>query len=360
MRIVYLFSLILVSILSISNRSGPALVHDRGTTGAPGEPFGQVCASCHTSNVYGVTTTTLIITDQSSGSAITSYIPGVDYDYQLTVSNTVGTPAGYGFQITAYEAGETADAFSSVSGNSKIVPVSNNTGPDRNYVEHNGFSGSPVFTGVWTAPASGTGDVIFYRVGNCVNNNFGQSGDTGGNSQITTITEDTTVPVEISSFKVIKSGSNVQITWTTATETNNDYYIVEHSNGNKFIPLTKVKASGFSDSYEFMHMDVNYGVHYYKIKQVDYDGRSSVTKEIRIKLEQPDIKIYPNPISDFLEINIPDDVHVKRIKILNSIGSIMIESLDTSIDMSHLTKGMYFVQFELVSGKKISKKALKI
>lgn len=360
MRIVYLISLIVVSVLSISNRSGPALVHDRGTTGAPGEPFGQVCASCHTSNVYGVTTTTLIITDQTSGLPITSYIPDTDYDYELTVSSSSGTPAGYGFQITAYEPGETADAFSSVSGNSKVVPVSNNSGPDRNYVEHNGFSGSAVFTGVWTAPTSGTGDVIFYRVGNSVNNNFSQTGDTGGNSQTTTITEDMSMPVEFSSFSAVKSGSNVKINWTTATETNNNYYIVEYSDGDKFTSLSKVMASGFGDTYAFTHLKVKYGVHYYRIKQVDYDGRSSVTKAISIKLDQPDIRIYPNPVSDNLEINIPRDINSTSVKIINSIGQLMEESLSTSIDLSHLTKGIYFIQIELTSGELITKKVLKI
>lgn len=360
MRIVYLINLIVVSVLCLSNRSGPALVHDRGTTGAPGEPFGQVCASCHTSNIYGVTTTTLIITDQTSGMAVTSYLPGADYDYEITVSSSSGSPAGYGFQMTAYEPGETADAFSSVSGNSKVVPVSNDTGPDRNYVEHNGFSGSAVFTGVWTAPASGTGDVIFYRVGNSVNNNFGLSGDTGGNSQTTTITEDTTVPVDFSSFRAIKSGSNVEIKWTTATETNSDYYIIEHSNGDKFTPLSKVKASGIGDDYEFTHLKVKFGVHYYRIKQVDYDGNSSLTKEIGIKFEQPDINIYPNPVRDNLEINIPEDINSTSIKIINSIGQLMEESLSTSIDLSHLTKGIYFIQIELTSGELITKKVLKI
>jgi hypothetical protein len=72
------------------------------------------------------------------------------------------------------------------------------------------------------------------------------------------------------------------LSWATATELNADKFIIEvSSNGKDFSSIGEVEASGNSSSiklYNFKVTSSNYN--YYRLKQVDFDGKFEFSKII--------------------------------------------------------------------------------
>ncbi|MFZ5553080.1 MAG: hypothetical protein ACOZCO_08190 [Bacteroidota bacterium] len=94
-----------------------------------------------------------------------------------------------------------------------------------------------------------------------------------------TIGDITALPIELLKFDARYNGHDVDLTWETATEINNDYFTVERSvNGIEFEPLLTVKGAGNSNiniSYAAVDKEPVLGIGYYRLKQTDYDGQYS-------------------------------------------------------------------------------------
>ena len=86
----------------------------------------------------------------------------------------------------------------------------------------------------------------------------------------------TPLPVELINFSGEKHGNTNELSWITATETNNDYFIVEYSSdGKSWSEIKTISGSGNSstqNTYISLHRDFEVGVNYYRLRQVDYDG----------------------------------------------------------------------------------------
>jgi hypothetical protein len=84
------------------------------------------------------------------------------------------------------------------------------------------------------------------------------------------------LPVTLVSFEATCQNSNALITWTTATEINNDYFMVEKSyDGASFFELTTIQGAGNSNTlltYSAVDNNPTIGTVYYRLKQVDFDG----------------------------------------------------------------------------------------
>lgn len=158
--------------LIVSNSSGPAANNTRAT-GAPGDG-GNTCVTCHNnSGSFGDVSISFEL-QNGSGSAVTEYKADSVYQVKVTVENSSGTPAGYGFQMICLD-DENDDNYNGWANPSANAQLS--TSASRNYVEHNAISSTNEFTVDWTAPEEGTGDVTFYIGGNAVNGANGTGGD---------------------------------------------------------------------------------------------------------------------------------------------------------------------------------------
>lgn len=134
------------------------------------------------------------------------------------------------------------------------------------------------------------------------NNSSGTSyaGNGGGANNAGILSMGGPLPVELLSFTGEAELSKVKLSWATATEINNDYYIIERSaDGISFTPLTKVKAKGNTHSttvYETYDHDPLKGINYYRLKQTDTDGRYNYTHTISVIFRNDiTITIFPNP-----------------------------------------------------------------
>lgn len=121
------------------------------------------------------------------------------------------------------------------------------------------------------------------------------------------------VPVKLTSFKATLVNKNGFVTWTTESELNSDYFIVERSNdGVHFEARGKVAGNGttsFSHAYQFTdELNTNSPIVYYRLKIVDIDSKYAYSKIIAIKLNGSlnvnDFSVYPNPFISDIKVSV--------------------------------------------------------
>src|SRR5690606_8224359 len=94
-----------------------------------------------------------------------------------------------------------------------------------------------------------------------------------------------TLPVNLTNFAVKKQGVTTLITWQTASETNNDYFILERGTDpvNNMVRIKTIPSQGNSSTIQqYSYTDLNPlpGINYYRLLQKDKDG---TVKELGIK-----------------------------------------------------------------------------
>lgn len=174
-----------------------------------------------------------------------------------------------------------------------------------------------------------------------------------------------TLPITLSSFAVSQKQSSVSVEWKTLSEINNDYFIVERSplpnNGFQEISLIKSKGNVTGVQY-YTYTDNNplSGKSYYRLKQVDKDGRYYYSKVIEIEVSKTNsIRIYPNPVKDVLTIEGLSTEFQNKLSIISQNGTKILQTTTNSGTLNWNVKqigaGTYFIVIENSKFKKIEK-----
>ena len=99
---------------------------------------------------------------------------------------------------------------------------------------------------------------------------------------------DAVLPIELLSFDAVYKGDFVEISWATATEINNDYFIVEKSmDGINFEPLVQVdgaKNSNYIINYSTEDNSPFKDLTYYRLKQTDFDGKYTYSNIVSVNI----------------------------------------------------------------------------
>jgi hypothetical protein len=112
------------------------------------------------------------------------------------------------------------------------------------------------------------------------------------------------LPVELKEFKVTAVRQDAQLTWATASELNNDRFVVERSlDGLSFSTIGTVRGRGTStqqSKYSFTDAGAaRFGaLIYYRLKQLDFDGTATFSPVRTVKFSNvisTDVSVYPNP-----------------------------------------------------------------
>ena len=170
---------------------------------------------------------------------------------------------------------------------------------------------------------------------NIGNNNIWSS-NTGNvpGPAVLTFTSTTNLPIELIDFTASCSSNHIQLNWSTATEKNNDYFLIESSlNGYDWQPIAKVKGSGTSETtkhYSYFDKTNNHELTYYRLSQIDYNGKSAVFRAIDINCKINSIDqmvLFPNPATTELNVllNVSSNSTSNTIRILNNFGQIVME-----------------------------------
>ncbi len=186
------------------------------------------------------------------------------------------------------------------------------------------------------------------------------------------------MPVELSSFSAIVIGSSVKLNWRTETEINNFGFEIERSK----IQNTKsetwektgfVNGNGNSNSPKYYTFEDNTlipGRYYYRLKQIDNDGKFEYSKTIQVDFNSPKKfelnQNYPNPFNPITTISweIPSDDFV-TLKIYDPLGNEVVTIVNEyqqagfyqrSFNAALLSSGMYF--YTLKTGNLVQTKKM--
>lgn len=129
-----------------------------------------------------------------------------------------------------------------------------------------------VTTGVKTSPAAGSFDV---------SSEWGLNYNGAPSSPYTSLGvtgQTTTLPIELNSFNAKATNTGNYLSWSTASEQNNNYFeILSSTDGDVFKVIGKVSGAINSSSlknYSYTDKNPAKGITYYLLKQVDLNGNS--------------------------------------------------------------------------------------
>ncbi len=112
------------------------------------------------------------------------------------------------------------------------------------------------------------------------------------------------LPVELLSFDAIAQPGHVDLKWVTASEQDNQEFIVERSaDAASFEAVLHVPGAGNSSSllaYADIDPDPLQGTSYYRLRQVDIDGVSTLSNVVAVHYDPAmdlGLTVYPNPTS---------------------------------------------------------------
>ncbi|MBP9688371.1 MAG: T9SS type A sorting domain-containing protein, partial [Bacteroidia bacterium] len=185
-------------------------------------------------------------------------------------------------------------------------------------------------------------------------------------------TEVGALPVQLASFEGQKVGVDAKLKWTTASENNSNYFVVERSFDKKlWQELGLVNAKGNSSVLNvYGFTDVNAfetpALCYYRLKQVDKNNASTYSQIIVLdtKAASTEIVVYPTPTRNLLNIKTNTENANVLIELSDAMGKLVLQKSlvkngnEVQLDMSDLRVGVYLLKYTedgVVTIKKVIK-----
>ncbi len=161
------------------------------------------------------------------------------------------------------------------------------------------------------------------------------------------------LPVTLTKFDGKYTSEGNILNWATSAETNNDMFILERStNAKEFKELASIKSKGNNvelANYNYLDDTHSQGINYYRLKQIDKDGKYGYSKLIAIDAPiSRAIKISPNPVQSILNLSLPNlNNEMVELKLINALGQEIMQKIvkvkdgEASINMSQYAPGIY-------------------
>ena len=178
------------------------------------------------------------------------------------------------------------------------------------------------------------------------------------------------LPVTLGEFTVRKENKTNVLNWNTITENNCKAFEVQRSiNGTDFSALGMVNSqavNGISNlelTYSFVDENPMEGHNYYRLRQIDLDGKSTYSKQIDLVVNSNDnvVNVYPNPAKDNLNIEYTSNNYASlSLQVIDMSGRI-IKQVQTKITSGNnaillpldgVSTGMY--QLQLIENNRLS------
>lgn len=198
-----------------------------------------------------------------------------------------------------------------------------------------------------------------------IHNNITNS---SGNRFLLIITDQLNLlPVKLTAFTGKNNNKINKLTWTTTNEKNMFSYEVQRAaDGIHFetIGLVKPNNTNTGNHYLFNDGTVQHHTNYYRLKMVDaktveYSKVIIISTAASTENLFDLVNVYPNPVIDQLNINIPQDAILGIIQIIDVNGKIVLETKQQqSIDLNRLKSGIYTINIQC-NNKFITRKFIK-
>ena len=259
----------------------------------------------------------------TTGAAFTSNVISKTWDVNAT---------GSGFNVSLSIQWNTADETAGFDRTAMYISTNDGSG----WVERAGpVSATEISSGVYQASASGI--TSFSGVGS-------------GGEVIT--------PVTLLDFYAVEGDDDVELVWHTATEIDNEKFIIERSaDGIDFLAIDEVAGNGDSQAlleYRYVDTDPMEGINYYRLKQVDYDGDFEYSPIVmaETELKTHELVVYPNPFSDRLYIGLPQANEPAEVKLTSITGQVVFHQTMVSdnrfvqLDDLNTPPGLYILEIQ--------------
>ena len=177
------------------------------------------------------------------------------------------------------------------------------------------------------------------------------------------LNQSSVIPVELSSFTSTVNGNDVELNWTTASETNNRGFEIQRSVNLSGAKNHLWEIVGFVNgngttaepkSYTFADKNLNSGIYKYRLKQIDYDGSYKYSNEIEVIIGSPEKFVleqnYPNPFNPTTVISWQSPVGSHQtLRVYDILGN----EVATLVD-EYREAGRYEVVFPSIAGNRQS------
>lgn len=191
------------------------------------------------------------------------------------------------------------------------------------------------------------------------------------NTETTFASSSAILPVQFIHFKAVPAENTIQLSWATSVEINNKGFELQRSKDAKvFSSVAFIAGYGTTEErqdYQYTDTDVQKEkTYYYRLAQIDVDGRTTYSSVVSGRLESIDgwqafaesIQIFPNPTTSDLYIQAEEaKITIQEIEIRNLLGQLVFSKTGNtgSCSVSHLPKGSYILSIKTERGM-VSKK----
>lgn len=162
------------------------------------------------------------------------------------------------------------------------------------------------------------------------------------------------LPLHMLSFSAVRESENVLLQWQTSGEINTSHFEAERSNDAlafKKIGIVHAAGNSGTHNYNFTDKAPVKGVNYYRLKQVDTDGRYTYSPVAKILFEKYEgaLSVFPNPAGNTITIKYTGDQKKIKLTILDLTGSqVMLKELNNQniwqANVSGLARGVYTIR----------------
>ncbi|HSZ24783.1 MAG TPA: T9SS type A sorting domain-containing protein, partial [Cytophagaceae bacterium] len=163
------------------------------------------------------------------------------------------------------------------------------------------------------------------------------------------VTLSCSLPVSLLNFTGNYKNGQTALQWSTASETNNNYFEVQRSNdGIHFYTIGKVKGNGTTlsySSYSYTDNGTTNEIMYYRLIQYDLDGKNTYSNTIAVNPGLSAPVVSPNPFSNSILVSFQSEEPV-QLKVLDILGRVVetktMEQNSITLGES-LNKGSYII-----------------
>ena len=160
------------------------------------------------------------------------------------------------------------------------------------------------------------------------------------------------LPVELVAFGGKSTSAGATLAWSTASERNSDYFMVERADNSpeNFRSIGKVQSAGTTTHHtEYAFVDARpAALSYYRLRQVDRDGGTSFSPVVALKsvAASQALAVYPNPATEAVTIACTPGT---RFAVFDQLGrQLQAGEVPTgalpALDVRALPTGVYFVR----------------
>ena len=178
-------------------------------------------------------------------------------------------------------------------------------------------------------------------------------------------TDEASMPILLIDFRAEIINSTVNLLWTTASELNNREFEIQKSvNGKDFITFAKVLGSGNSNTilnYSMVDREPYNGISYYRLKQVDFDGKFSLSKIVTVNIDIDKTFNISNVIVSKNQISYvfnTSSIHKISMELIDVTGKVLyskevtgMQNSEIRVPMKDFSQGVYFIR--LISQEKM-------